>query len=116
MVKIAFNSPFALKDEPKKEAAEALVADKVRAPGCPGRRRREERGGVRGGARGDGAAAIFWRPGEAAAAAGLSLVWRPSHRALPGSGRAIPLSPDVPRGPGAAVLSLSAALSRCDVP
>ncbi|NXQ25674.1 ITM2A protein, partial [Alaudala cheleensis] len=28
MVKIAFNSPFALKDEPKKEAAEALVADK----------------------------------------------------------------------------------------
>ncbi|KAM9269586.1 integral membrane protein 2A [Cariama cristata] len=28
MVKIAFNSPFAQKDEPKKEAAEALVADK----------------------------------------------------------------------------------------
>lgn len=50
MVKIAFNSPFALKDEPKKEAAEALVADKVRAQECPGRRRRrEERGGVRGG-------------------------------------------------------------------
>lgn len=31
MVKIAFHSPFARKDEPKKEAAEALVADKVRA-------------------------------------------------------------------------------------
>uniref|UniRef100_A0A8C4V9E2 Integral membrane protein 2 n=2 Tax=Falconidae TaxID=8949 RepID=A0A8C4V9E2_FALTI len=28
MVKIAFNSPFAQKDEPKKEATEALVADK----------------------------------------------------------------------------------------
>lgn len=33
MVKIAFNSPFAQKDEPKKEAAEALVADKVRGAG-----------------------------------------------------------------------------------
>lgn len=33
MVKIAFQSPFSHKDEPKKEAAEALVADKVRGGG-----------------------------------------------------------------------------------
>lgn len=33
MVKIAFSSPFAQKDGAKKEAAEALVADRVRAAG-----------------------------------------------------------------------------------
>ncbi|KAL8181053.1 UNVERIFIED_CONTAM: hypothetical protein K2H54_045371, partial [Gekko kuhli] len=47
MVKIAFQSPFAHKDEPKKEAAEALVADKVRkgagGPAAPSRPRAKER-------------------------------------------------------------------------
>lgn len=34
MVKIAFSSLFAHKDEPKKDAAEALVTDKVRDALC----------------------------------------------------------------------------------
>lgn len=62
MVKIAFNSPFAQKDEPKKEAAEALVADKVRGAGYL--RCREEGGrGTAAGRSGAGGG------GEAAAAA-----------------------------------------------
>lgn len=70
MVKIAFNSPFAQKDEPKKEAAEALVADKVRGAGSLRRRVAAGGAGLRTAGGGGGqkalrAAAIFSQPPRA---------------------------------------------------
>lgn len=87
MVKIAFNSPFAQKDEPKKEGAEALVADKVRGAGSV--RCRVAAGGAgaegrRGAGRGGGAGGGGSRRHLLAEAAGRgNAAGSPRRRRLP---------------------------------
>lgn len=107
MVKIAFNSPFAQKDEPKKEAAEALVAEKVRGTlpflvATGGAWQRAGGWGGRGGAGGRRhllAAAAAGRGRQAAA---------PPQRSRPLSRRALRSSPALGPLSGAGWGSLSA--------